>query len=316
MSNKKETAVQVINKWATGSEMQLTDEGLRFDNFEDVWRFAQLVKRTSMVPPNVTVDEIMISVTKGRELGFPPLQSVTAIPVVKGRPTLEGKAMLALVQSRGVDDGRGPIDCGCSGEGDDRVGWCESWRSSWPKARRTEFSWKQAVTAGLTKPRGGHPSIYAKYGEDMLQWKAVARHCNKYYSDLTHGMMLEMTAREVYDNTRDITPEVVEELPLKAPAPDPLLLPEPVVEVLEPVTEEPESDVILCGAELDSGSPCPCPLGHEWDCNTGEVFTEEPEADEAGSSFEGVEICGIQDCMQEPKHAGNCDWDGPDEGPL
>ena len=234
----------------TTGETSLTfgEKGLQLTNFDDMWRFAQMVKRSGMCPPDRSPESIMISMQKGSELGFPLLESIHLIPTVKGRPTMEGKGMLALIQARGVDDPRGPIDCGCRGTGDDRVGWCESWRKGWPKPRRTEFTWHQAVTAGLTKPRGKNdaPSIYTLYGEDMLQWKAVARHCNKYYGDIMHGLMDTMTATEVYADEKDVTPQTLDELPLEAAAPDPLL-------AIEGASEPSDAEVVE-GSTGDSGA--------------------------------------------------------------
>ena len=238
MVENEEKALQ-----STG-EKSLTfgDKGLQLTNFDDMWRFANMVKRSGMCPPDRSPESIMISLQKGSELGFPLLESIHLIPTVKGRPTMEGKGMLALIQARKVDDPRGPIDCGCTGTGEDRVGWCESWRKGWPKPRRTEFTWHQAVTAGLTKPRGANksPSIYTLYGEDMVQWKAVARHSNKYYGDIMHGLMDTMTATEVYADVKDVTPQTLDELPLTAGEPDPLL-------VIEGASEPSDADVVEAG---------------------------------------------------------------------
>ncbi len=262
----------------TTGETSLTfgEKGLQLTNFDDMWRFANMVKRSGMCPADRTPESIMISMQKGSELGFPLLESVHLIPTIKGRPTLEGKGMLALIQARKVDDPRGPVDCGCTGSGDDRVGWCESWRKGWPKSRRTEFTWHQAVTAGLTKPRGQNQadSIYMLYGEDMLTWKAVARHSNKYYGDIMHGLMDTMTATEVYADVKDVTPQTLDELPLTAGEPDPLLAIEGAAEpsdaeVVEPGTGDSGTSEVRkmeppekCLA-VENGEGCLRKFGHE-----------------------------------------------------
>ncbi len=297
MSNGHENDSAVMER-PTG-QMAFGDKGLVLTSFDDFWRFAQMVKRSGMVDHKRTPESIMISVQKGAELGLSYLDSVHLIPTVKGRPTIEGKGVLALIQGRNVDDRRGPIDCGCRGEGDDRVGWCKSWRRGWPEPRESTFTWKQAVNAGLTKPRGTGESIYKLYGERMLQWKAVAIHGDRYYGDVLHGIMDTMTAHEVYDEPaeiRDVTPAAVPgETAPEPSAVDPLLAigggDEPVdVEESEPVTAEPEAP----DEPIEVLPP------------------EEPDEPEAPPEPEAPLVCGKgpagSECMQDPGHDGDCDW--------
>ena len=54
----------------TTGETSLTfgEKGLQLTNFDDMWRFAQMVKRSGMCPPDRSPESIMISMQKGSEL--------------------------------------------------------------------------------------------------------------------------------------------------------------------------------------------------------------------------------------------------------
>ena len=182
-----------------------SDAGLQLQTMDDVWRFAQGCVEGGLVPQNTRVAEVAMRIQIGVELGFTPAAALQAVKMIKDKPGLEGETMLALIISKDVDDPRGPIDCGHSreqgaeGELGQLVGWCESWRKGWPKSRRTEFSWNDAVLAGLTKARGKNstPSLYTKYPKDMLQWKAVARHAKRYYNDILKGIHMAQELTEI-----------------------------------------------------------------------------------------------------------------------
>lgn len=287
MSNDDKTLAMQREK----TPMALGQRGLVIQNHAEMYALAGNIAKTKMSPNGYGQEDVFVALLAGSEFGFSPVRSLHAIPVINGRPTLEGKAMIALIQAGGFDDPRGPIDCGCDGEGDDRVGWCESWRKGWPEPRRTEFTWKQAKKAGLASG-----NVYQKYGEDMIMWKAVNRHANKYYSDVTHGLMLEVTGQEVYgshgttidSNAPDMSPEPA------APA-EFLQIPEAAAEEAEIVPEEAE--------EVVNAAPA-----------------REPEQTKDTFSYT---ICGTFDdsvdpddrrhCMQKEKHDGRCDWMPEDE---
>lgn len=256
-------------------ELKFGSEGVELTTFDEVWRFAQWAAKSKLIPQGMSGEQVVIAVQKGKELGFSPMQALYSIPVVNGRPTLEGKAMIALVNMHDATTPEGQLDAGCEGQGQDRVGWCESRKKGWSTRRRTEFSWTQAKDAGLTGK-----GVWKSYGEDMLKWKAVNRHCDTYYPEITHGLMTTSMAMSVYENERDITPEAIAALPLEASVPDPLLAslrdPEPVdAEIIEVVTAHPAAPVV----------------------------DVEPEPSE---------VCGKgpsgSECMQPPKHKGKCDW--------
>lgn len=222
--------------------------GLQLVTFDDMWRFAKVVEVSGMVDAKRKAPSIVVSLQMGLELGFSPMQSIINIPVWKGRPCIVASAQRAVVNARARFMPGGDLNVGVSGEGDERMGWCESWQKGWTEPRRTTFTWKQAVTAGLTKPRGERkqPSVYMLYGEDMLIAKASARHCTRFYSKYTHGLVTANEAEEVYAREKDITPTYVgAALPENAQGPahvDPLLQLEAPVDAEEPAGSEASTD--------------------------------------------------------------------------
>lgn len=287
-ANDKAVATQQAPK----AQIEMSDKGLQLTSMDDLYRFAQMVKRSGMVDGGRSEESIMISVQKGLEVGLSPLDAVHGIPTIKGRPFMEGKTFLALVQSRGVDDRRFPMDCGCRGEGAERVGWCKSWRKGWPESRESTFSWKEAVDAGLTSQRGSQPSIYKMYGNRMLQWKAVGIHGDKYYGDIKHGLVDQVTAEEVYASERDVTPPDIAAAAGLLPAPpDPLMM----------INGEPAvSDMVVSDAvRVDPVEP--------------EDVAPEPTQPEVEPLIPDTAVLCSEDaeapCLQEPDHGGPCDWE-------
>lgn len=285
------------------------ERGLVLRDHAEMYAFSQQIAKTKMKPNGYSADDVFVAILTGSEYGFSPIRSLTAVPVINGRPTLEGKAMLALIQTNQCDDPRGPIDCGCEGEDDERIGWCESWRKGWPEPRRTEFTWKQAKRAGLA-----NGNVYQKYGEDMVMWKAVGRHVNKYYADISHGLMLEVTGQEVYGQPGTTIATVAADMTPPAAAPAAFLGvgADPVREEAqdaEVVTSDPVAPVEESTREIVEGLSV--------EAKGRLIRSVMAEAEEnAPTQDQVVDVCGIvneenQDefCLEPQDHTGRCDWD-------
>ncbi len=194
----------------------LGPRGLAPKNLDELWVVAGAYSNSKMTPQNYSQSDVFVAFNTGLQLGFTLTQSISRIPVVNGVPSIMGEACLALIISRSIEK-RGPIEVGCDGEGDGRVGWCKSWRDGWEEERRTEFSWTEAKTAGLASG-----NVYTKYGKDMLIWKAVSRHVKRNYPDVLMGVDIEATVMEITE--REINPRSAgPEFQPVAAAPDPLL---------------------------------------------------------------------------------------------
>lgn len=235
--------------------------GITLRSWNDLWQFSGAVFHSGMAPKNMKQPQIAIAMQAGMELGFSALQSIRIMPVVHGRPSLEGSAMLALVIRAGVC--KEEPDCGTKGEGDERIGWCRSWKHGWSAPRVSEFTWKEAVDAGLTSPRGQNnaKSIYVLYGKAMLKWKAVGIHCKQYYPDILLGISTEMDSEEIGgpQPMRDITPTPGD----GSKAPNDFVFAHPEH------GENPVSPLLEIAGEVTGLQPVPEPEGH------GELIEEE-----------------------------------------
>lgn len=98
MSKPEQPAVKEITLEKKGEGPSI---GFRPANFEELWRFANLIAKTDMVPDQFRnkPGEILAAVQMGHELGLPPMQSLQTIAVINGRPTLWGDGALAIARA-------------------------------------------------------------------------------------------------------------------------------------------------------------------------------------------------------------------------
>lgn len=188
------------------------DKGIRITTIEQAYEFAATVLKSGLAPSSFnSAEKIMIAVQSGMELGFSPMRALSAVVVVKGKPSLYGEAALALIHDRKVCS-RPPV-LGVRGTGDDRVGFCRFQRNDMPESVETTFSVADAKKAQLWNKAD---SAWATYPEDMLQWRALARAVKRYFGDVTLGLVV---AEEARDYPAEAAPRS-----LNPPAePDPLL---------------------------------------------------------------------------------------------
>ena len=320
------------------ASLTVSGGGLQMTTLDDMFRFAQYVEKSKMCPEGMKAPDIVVAMQTGAELGFSPIRSLVACPVVKGRASIAGEAALALIRASGTLDPRGDIEVWMDGEGEQATGYCRAWRKGWDRPREVTFTYADARAAGLTrKTRTGEASMYDKYREDMLIWRAASRMAKRNFSDITLGLELAEVARNLPPVERDVTP------PPDTPGgqgPDPLLA--SVIDAGEPI--EPE----VVGAETE-----PIPQAQEEAATADADLSEYPEpaeeqvradrdlesaADRAEARVQagGVPIsvdpemvsqdepgewkppavCGKPDpetddvqCMREYDHDGRCDWD-------
>lgn len=314
-----ESLPATINKDAS---ISTGPSGLHMTTLEEMFRFAQYVEKSKMCPQEMKAADIVVAMQTGAELGFSPIRSLVACPVVKGRATVSGEAILALIRRSGLLDPRGDLDVGTRGEGEDEVGWCTSWRRGWNEPRTTTFSYKEAETAGLTKnTKRGEPSMYKKYGQDMLIWRAVGRTGKRYYSDITLGLEVAEIARTLPPPERDITPPTGQS---GGQGPDPLLAsviaPGEEIAVASPAlaaTVSARLETMAAPDLTDLATFEPASQGNTAD---GLVEMGTPTASPA-VDWKPPSVCGSEDpetdgvrCMRAYDHDGPCDWDIDIEG--
>lgn len=158
---------------------------------DEAWRLAGHMAKSTAIPKSLihsnyeqTQANVFVSIQYGAEIGLKPMQAVQNIAVVNGLPSLWGDGMRAVVVASSL--------CKYLREGVDRkdpknhttwVGWCESERTDNGEKLREEFSWDDAVRAGLAGK-----DTYRQYPQRMLQARARSWCCRGLYPDVLKGI--------------------------------------------------------------------------------------------------------------------------------
>lgn len=176
----EETQIQETEK----APMHVINGALQLGTIDDLWRTAQMFVQSGLCPQQLdTPQKVVVALQAGAELGFKPWQSLQSLHVVNGRVGLEGAAMLALVRKSRVCDYVSCVFTGTPYE-DNYQAVVKSKRRIEVKENITTFSVADAKRAKLWDAKDN----WKKYPKDMLTWRAVSRHCRRYYSDEISGM--------------------------------------------------------------------------------------------------------------------------------
>ncbi len=139
-------------------------------------RQCEVIAKSGLAPRSVSTPEKILTIAlKGRELNLPPMQSLSHIHVIEGRPTLSAELMVALVQRAGhklrvVETT--PEKCVVEGV-----------RADDPEyVARTGFTLEDAARAGLL----GKPA-WKQYPAAMLRARAISSLCRFAFADVISG---------------------------------------------------------------------------------------------------------------------------------
>ena len=150
-------------------------------DIDQAYRLAQALSGGGdMIPRDFqkNPEKIMAAILKGMEIGLAPMQALSAIAIVNGRPTIWGDALRALVLRAGHF-----IDCDVTGEGIEAIATATLTRSSGKKVTRT-FSMKDAKVSGLM----GKAGPWTQYPTRMLMNRATAFAVRDGAADALMGM--------------------------------------------------------------------------------------------------------------------------------
>lgn len=172
---------------------------------------ANMLAKSELIPNalrNKPADVLLV-LMKGNELGLLPMQALSLINVIQGKPVIAAEAMAALVRSNA------PI---CRFlrmvESTDTIATFETQRAGDPEPTRLSYSIEDAKKAGLSGKDN-----WVKQPKTMLRWRALSAICRLIYPDLTQGLSTPEEMEEVAE--RDITPDRVAPPLAVAPAPEP-----------------------------------------------------------------------------------------------
>ena len=138
---------------------------------------ASMIAKSGMAPENLQDDpvKILTIALKGREIGVPPMQALSHINIVKGKPTISAELMAALAQRAGhkirVLESTG-TKCTVQGV-----------RLDDPDApQQVTFTLQEAKEAGITN----NPT-WKKYPAAMLRARAISALCRFAFADVLMG---------------------------------------------------------------------------------------------------------------------------------
>lgn len=177
----------------TRTIMQIeNDSTLWFDN--RVWsvmkEMAREFQSSNALPKNMTVQQALMAIQAGREIGMMPVAALTYIAFVNGRATLYGDGAIMQVVRAGhkVDF----TDC------NDKTASCTITRKDDGRSMSATFTMEMAVKRGFTT-KGG-PWVTAP--ENMLKFKAFHMIAKFIVPDALHGMgVYEVEAAEIESPT-------------------------------------------------------------------------------------------------------------------
>jgi hypothetical protein len=164
--------------------------GLIPQNFEAMWRMAQIMAASGMMPKGLeTPEAVFVAVQMGLEVGLSPMQAVQNIAVINGRPSVWGDAGLALVEASGLlEDFIEEIS--------DHSARCVAKRKGRPSTIEREFSMDDARRAGLIGK-----GVWAQYPKRMLQMRARWWVLRDGFADVLKGLK---SAEEIMDMEADM----------------------------------------------------------------------------------------------------------------
>ena len=224
-------------------------------SIDEALSVSKLLVSSRLLPRSITTTEAAFAViVTGRELGLSAMQSLRAIHIVEGKPTLSADLMVAMVKKSDACLFFRLVESSAT------VALYETHRRGEPSPTRLSFTLEEAKAAGVTGKDN-----WRKYPAAMLRARAAAALARAVYPDLVLGVY---DPDELGASTIDVTPapapapvvgRVVESAPVAAPvaapAPaarrkktEPAPAPAPAVEEAEVVEVSPADGL---ATELD-----------------------------------------------------------------
>ena len=150
-----------------------------FDLVPQAASLADQIARTDFAPAGLRgkPEAVMAAMLTGHEIGIGPMQALSEISVINGRPCMSAKLMRALVHRAGHA-------LGFEVKSNRKVTICAR-RADWPEDRVAKVTWTRddAKAAGLS---GGQN--YRKYPRAMLAARATGEICRDNFADVLGGI--------------------------------------------------------------------------------------------------------------------------------
>lgn len=173
-------------------------------SLDEAKSLSALISKSSLLPADLRgkEPEILMTIMTGAELGLAPMQSIRAIDVIKGKPTLKAETMTALVRGR-----KDVCEYLVLKESTAKKCTYETKRVGDPAPTSITFTIEEAAAAGLiAQTRNGEPNNWMRFPAAMLRARAGSAICKAVYSDLILGVYDPDELAEQKPEPRDVTP--------------------------------------------------------------------------------------------------------------
>ena len=164
----------------------------------DMRYWACLISKSEFCPENYRgkIDEILLAIHMGNKIGLDPIQSLNGIAVIKGKASLFGDALLAVVRRSGNLEY-------CKEWQEDDTAYCEVKRRDESLPTKCSFSLEDAKKAKLITEKS---PCWIKYPNRMLKMRARSFALRDAFADILQGMH---SAEEVMDYSEEKRPSKI-----------------------------------------------------------------------------------------------------------
>ncbi len=152
-------------------------------DLSEVMELSRILSGSGMLPECYQGNQgnVFVAIQMGMELGLPPMQALQNIAVIKGRPSLWGDAMLAVIRAHPQFGSIQEMDIADITKA--KKATCVLTRKGEP-AHTSTFSIDDAKTAGLW----GKTGPWTNYPSRMLMLRARAFACRNVFPDALRGI--------------------------------------------------------------------------------------------------------------------------------
>lgn len=146
-------------------------------NLDKKKELARILIASNLIPRNLdTPEKVLVCLFKAQEMGIPPMEALSSMPVINNKVTLQGNLILSLInRSHNVKEMK--IDS--------KETFCSVFmsRKDYEMSFTAQFSLDDAKKAGLLEKQ-----IWKQYTKLMLQWRAVAICARIVFPDIMSGL--------------------------------------------------------------------------------------------------------------------------------
>ena len=213
---KKEDITLPIVQPSFGPE-NANDIFFNSDLFAQAQRAAELLSKSTMIPEQYRnkMSDCFIALASANRLNVDVFAYMQSSYVVHGRPGIEAKLVIALVNTRGPFDG--PIQWRMEGGGNDRQCTAYARHSKTKELCEFTLTWAMVVAEGWNKKKGTMESKWITLPDLMFRYRSATFLARLYCPEVIQGIT---TVEELSDIqmavTSDGTYEVEKEIAEKA----------------------------------------------------------------------------------------------------